>query len=76
MLELAQQGVHKFRGQFLGRDLEVLWEKEVKPGSGIYSGLTSNYLRVFTRSQEPLTNKLLQVKLLGLYQDGIWGEVI
>ena len=75
MLGLAHQSAHKFQEQFLGRDLEVLWEKEVTPGSGIYSGLTGNYLRVFTRSQEPLTNKLLPVRLVGLYQEGMWGEV-
>jgi len=75
MLKLAHQSSRKFQEQFLGRDLEVLWEKEVTTGTSIYSGLTGNYLRVFTQSQEPLTNKLLPVRLVGLYQGGIWGQI-
>ncbi len=68
MLKLASLSAKRFKEQFLGQDLEVLWEKEVVPG--IYSGLTSNYLRVFIRSNEPLTNKLLPVRIT----DGVWGE--
>ncbi len=75
MLELAQHSSHRFREQFLGQNVVVLWEKEVSQGSGIYSGLTYNYMRVFTHSFKPLTNQLLPVRLVRLYGEGLWGEV-
>ena len=75
MLELAQESVEKFRERFLGQNTVVLWEKEVAQGSGIYSGLSDNYIRVFTQSDQPLTSQLLAVRLVGLHGRGLWGEV-
>lgn len=75
MLELSHISAQIFARQFLGQNREVLWEKEISPGSGIYSGLTDNYLRVFARSQEPLTNKLLPAYLTEFREDGVWGRI-
>jgi len=75
MLKLARQAVQKFCQGFLGQDMTVLWEKEVTPGSGVYSGLTNNYIRVLTQSSEPLSNKFRSVYLVRLHNQGLWGEV-
>jgi len=61
MLALARTSVRKFRQKFLGKTLMVLWEKET---CGVWSGLTDNYIRVFTKSNKDLTNQLLPVRLL------------
>ncbi len=76
MLGLAQESAYKFRERFLGQNTMVLWEKEMTPGSRLYSGLSDNYIRVFTESQKPLTNQLLPVRLVRLHKQGLWGEVI
>ena len=39
----------------------VLWERELE--NGIWTGLTDNYIRVYSKSDEDLTNQLLPVKL-------------
>ena len=75
MLELAQRSVRKFCQRFLGQNMVVLWEKEVAPGSGVYSGLSHNYIRVFTQSSEPLTNQFCLVRVVRLYKQGLLGEV-
>jgi len=75
MLELAERSACRFCQRFLGRDLMVLWENEVTPGSGIYSGLSHYYIRVFTESREPLTNQFCLVHLVRLHNHGIWGDV-
>jgi len=75
MLELARQSVRKFCQQFLGQSMMVLWEKEIAPGSGVYSGLSHNYIRVFTQSSEPLTNRVRSVRLTRLHKQELWGEV-
>ncbi len=75
MLRLAQESARRFCKRFLGRDMTVLWEKEVAPGSGIYSGLIDNYIRVFTESSEALANQFRSVYLVRLHNHGIWGDV-
>jgi threonylcarbamoyladenosine tRNA methylthiotransferase MtaB len=75
MLQLAKESASKFYQRFLGRDLMVLWEKEVAPGSGIYSGLSGNYIRVFTQSRESLTNQFRGVIPARLNNKGLWAEV-
>ena len=76
MLELARNCRHNFCEQFLGQSMPVLWEKETNLGSGVYSGLTDNYLRVFTPSDRPLSNTIAPVKLVGLHEQGMWGELV
>jgi threonylcarbamoyladenosine tRNA methylthiotransferase MtaB len=74
MLELSRISRHKFEEQFLGQTMSVLWEKEI--GKGIYSGLTDNYIRVFTRSEKTLTNEITPAKLVGFHDQGMWGELL
>ncbi len=60
MLALGRACLRNFRQGFLGKTLMVLWEKE---SCGVWSGLTDNYIRVYTRSDKDLINQLLPVKL-------------
>ncbi len=53
--------------------MPVLWEKQT---NGIWSGLTDNYIKVYTRSDKDLTNKLLPVKLVEVSGEGVWGGLI
>ena len=73
MLTLARESAQNFRRQFLGRTMPVLWEKQA---DGIWSGLTDNYIKVYARSSEDLTNKLLPVKLVEIRGDGVWGRMV
>ncbi len=74
MLALARESAQSFGRKFLGRTTVVLWEKHSR--DGIWSGLTDNYIKVYTRSDEDLTNKLLPVKLLEFREEGMWGDVV
>jgi threonylcarbamoyladenosine tRNA methylthiotransferase MtaB len=76
MLELSRSSRRSFCEQFLGQIMPVLWEKETSPGSGIYSGLTGNYIRVFAHNEKPLSNEITPVKLVEFHNQGIWGEVM
>jgi hypothetical protein len=51
----------------------VLWEKQT---DGVWSGLTDNYIRVYTKSSKDLTNQLLPVTLVEFRGDGVWGKVV
>jgi len=76
MLGLSQSSRRSFCEQFLRQTMPVLWEKETSPGSGIYSGLTGNYIRVFTHSEKSLNNEIAPVKLVDFHKQGIWGELM
>jgi threonylcarbamoyladenosine tRNA methylthiotransferase MtaB len=73
MLALAEESLQNFNGQFLGKTMPVLWEQQA---AGVWSGLTGNYIKVYSRSGEELTNRLLPVRLVDIYKDGLWGEVV
>ena len=76
MLELSQSSQRGFCERFLGQTMSVLWEKETDAASGINSGLTGNYIRVFAHSEEPVSNKITPVKLHKLHDHAIWGEIV
>jgi threonylcarbamoyladenosine tRNA methylthiotransferase MtaB len=61
MLALAEEVARNFRQRFSGKNMTVLWEKQ--SGDGVWSGLTGNYIKVYTRSNEDLSNKLQSIKL-------------
>ncbi len=73
MLALAKESAQNFSKQFLDRTMTVLWEKQ--SADGLWSGLTDNYIKVYTKSNEDLTNRLLPVKLVEIRGDGVWGEM-
>ena len=76
MLGLSRSCQHRFCEQFLRQTLPVLWEQETKPGSGMYSGLTSNYIRVFAYSKNPLANEVTPTTLVEFHIQGIRGEIV
>ncbi len=73
MLVLAEESASDFRRHFPGRTMLVLWEQK---SGGLWSGYTGNYIRIYTKSGENLTNQLMPVKLESIYKDGIWGRVV
>jgi tRNA A37 methylthiotransferase MiaB len=79
MMEVGRHSAEAFRRAFLGRTLEVLWERQTKssgPGQkALWSGLTDNYLRVRTQGETDLSNTITRTKLVTLSRDGMWGKV-
>ncbi len=58
MLSLAEESAQNFRQQFFGKTTMVLFEQR---SNGVWTGLTDNYIKVSTSSDEDLSNKLLPV---------------
>jgi len=72
LLALAGESLRGFLKQHIGRTLEVLFERA---SGGLLNGLTGNYIKVYVKSRGDVTNKILPVRLTGLYKDGMMGEV-
>jgi len=79
VVEVGRRSAEAFRRAFLGRTLEVLWERQTKdsgPGpKPLWSGLTDNYLRVRTHQETNLYNTITRTRLIALAGDEIWGQV-
>jgi len=73
MLGLARESALRFRQQFLGRTMAVLWEQKTE--EEVWSGLTDNYIRVFTKSSHRLENRLVETRITGWRNGGLWGEL-
>lgn len=71
LLALAEKAATNFRQRFSGRPMPVLWEQQ---SDSVWSGHTANYIKVYTRSEEDLSNQLLPVKLTEIRGDGLWGS--
>jgi threonylcarbamoyladenosine tRNA methylthiotransferase MtaB len=67
-----------YRRQYLGQYLSVLWEAVVKLGSQGWtlSGWTDNYIRVEACAGTPMWNKISQVRLADLNEDGVTGVIL
>jgi threonylcarbamoyladenosine tRNA methylthiotransferase MtaB len=72
LMALGQEAARAFRSRFVGAALEVLWEQEK---DGVWSGYTGNYMRVYARSVEDLTNRISTAVMEKPYRDGLWGWV-
>ncbi len=70
LLELARKDAFKYRQTQIGEELKVLWE-EVKyiNGSLLWSGLTTNYVRVFTDSTSDLANRITTATIASQQDD-------
>jgi len=73
---VASASQRAFSQSFVGRTLGVLWESHRERDGGIiWSGLTDNYLRVYTRSSVNLANTLVPTRLVALTGNDLQGEV-
>ena len=61
MLTLAKESAQKYRESFAGESMDVLWEKQTDDGD--WTGITGNYIRVYEKSGDNLSNKMLKTRL-------------
>jgi threonylcarbamoyladenosine tRNA methylthiotransferase MtaB len=74
MRELGALQRRRFQNCFLGRELEVLWERELRDGH--WAGWTDNYIRVIAPAEADLCGRTTRARLLALEKDHLKGEVI
>ena len=72
--QIANQKKRAFYLSRVGKLERVLWEEKIK--NNLMSGLTDNYIKVCSRENKNLTNKLLLVKLIDIGGGGVWGELV
>jgi threonylcarbamoyladenosine tRNA methylthiotransferase MtaB len=74
MRELGILQRRRFHNRFLGRKLEVLWERKGRDGR--WAGWTDNYIQVVARAEADLCGRITPARLLALEKDHLEGETI
>ena len=72
MAQIGQASAVSFRRRFVGRTMDVLWER---CRSGRWNGLTGNYIRVWAVSSQPLANRILPARLTEVIEHGMRGQL-
>jgi threonylcarbamoyladenosine tRNA methylthiotransferase MtaB len=76
MRAVAASSERSFQQQFIGRTMEVLWEGSQPQDDGsMWSGLTDNYLRVYTCDAADLANTITPTCLLTHTRGGLKGVI-
>ncbi len=69
MMEMAEEGFRAFRTRQLGQTRPVLWESKRVDGGGMtWRGLTDNYIRVYGKTDQDLSNSISLARLVQLDQ--------
>ena len=76
--DALEESEKSYREKFVGEKASVLWESTSEMGESGWQmeGLTENYLRVRSFAASPRWNELDDVRLIGLADNGIVGEII
>ena len=69
-IAVAAQMSENYRRNLIGSTQEVLFEE---PEDGFFTGHAPNYVKVYVKG-ENLHNKVRDVKITGVYQDGVLGK--
>jgi len=74
MLRLAKITSYNFRSRYISRYIDVLWEQ--RSSGGLWSGLTDNYIKAITQSDEHLANRCLPAKVSACSADYVTAELV
>ncbi|MBN1886787.1 MAG: tRNA (N(6)-L-threonylcarbamoyladenosine(37)-C(2))-methylthiotransferase MtaB [Thermoflexales bacterium] len=74
MRQLGAEQSARFRRQFVGHDMAVLWEQR-RP-DGTWLGLTGNYIQVATEADGDLHNRITNTRITAVRDGGLVGEIV
>ena len=75
LIKLSMENTLKFNGEFIGKNLPVLFEQDVKLRDGFIEGLTPNYIRVLCEGNASSKGKILYVTLISAEDDYLLGKI-
>lgn len=71
-IQVAKELEKAYLENLIGSTQEVLFEEPA--GDGLYTGHAPNYTKIYVQG-EGLHNRILPVRITGLYEDGLMGEL-
>ncbi len=74
LINMSNENFRKYASRFIGNELGVLFEKNLR--DDIYEGLTTNYIRVYAKSDMDLQGSIKKVKIIDVKNDFVEGNLI
>lgn len=62
LIALSEKMAEAFIEQFVNQDMEVLYEREIE--QNVFEGHTTNYIKVHTKSNENITNRIVKTNII------------
>lgn len=75
LIQLSNNLEIEFMGKFIGTKAKVLFEEKIKETENIFSGYTENFIKVFAKSENDISGKLIEVRLDKVEEDYILGII-
>lgn len=72
LIELSDKMADAFIRKYVGKEVEVLFERAV--GEGVYEGHTTNYIKVRATAEGDLTNRICMTKITKAEKEELFGE--
>lgn len=77
LISLNNVNERNFIENFIGRDMEVLYEQQSSKGAAYYEGYTPNYVKVVTAFEnEDVVGKIIKTKLVKIEEEFAYGESV
>jgi threonylcarbamoyladenosine tRNA methylthiotransferase MtaB len=70
-IAVAEEMTAAYRRSMIGSVQEVLFEE---PSEGLFTGHAPNYIRVYAQGED-LHNEIRQVRITGIFKDGLMGTI-
>ena len=76
--EVFYDASHDYKNGYINKQLSILWEKAKFVDRNLWQleGLSDNYIRVKTQSDEKMWNQISKVKITEIEEDYLWGEIV
>jgi len=73
--DIGRRKRESFSRGFVGKELEVLFERRREGDSGCLRGVSDNYIRVYTRAPETAADRIRRVRVLKVDHGRVLGEL-
>lgn len=73
LIELSNKNQNEYNEEFIGKELPVLFEERENE---YFKGHTSNYILVKAKTDKNLQNEIIKVKIFGINDLDVEGEII
>jgi threonylcarbamoyladenosine tRNA methylthiotransferase MtaB len=71
--KLNKELEHDFMSRFIGRDMKVLYEQHLDTDQNMFEGYTSNYIKVVSKFDEDLRDKIMNTEMISVENEHILG---
>ncbi|MBM7870222.1 threonylcarbamoyladenosine tRNA methylthiotransferase MtaB [Clostridium pascui] len=76
LIELNRQNEKEFMEKFIGVNFKVLYEQKFNGNDDLYEGYTPNYIKVISKSEVQIDEKILDTKIIEVKDEYIIGNIM